>query len=108
MSPKGVSLEPFPEVVEEICDLPAISRWRKSELRNTQSLAHVLADRVSQLVDLPYCRHTAAAILGLEVLHLVIVCHFAEIGPPRYGDRDLAQPLDEANGITGVSDHDIG
>ena len=33
---------------------------------------------------------------------LVIVCHLTQIGPTSHGDRDLAQPLHQADGVAGV------
>jgi hypothetical protein len=60
-----------------------------------------------EISDVPYRGDAAIALLVPEELHVVVVTHFAPGGGARDDDRHLPVALDNAHGVSRVSDYNV-
>jgi hypothetical protein len=60
-----------------------------------------------EIGDVPYRGDAAISLLVPEKLHVVVVAHFAPASGARDNDRHLALSLDDAHGVSRVSDYNV-
>src|SRR5262249_21355059 len=107
MVSERVSCQPVPLGVEQGGDMGCGSGLIELALRNQLRLDRTVSGNGQwQEIEVPLCDDAPLVRLVEEVFDLMIVCHLASRGSSD-GDRHLTRALHEANGVSGVGNHDI-